>query len=79
MELMSNDKDQTMEEGTQEWTSVMVDRAEEKAKSTDVLSDWEAKSKGADRGLCGSYSSDRAREGYCRALRPTPSGSGQCT
>jgi hypothetical protein len=28
---------------------------------------------------CGSYSSDRAREGYCRALRPTPSGSGQCT
>jgi hypothetical protein len=22
---------------------------------------------------CGSYSSDRAREGYCRALRPTPS------
>jgi hypothetical protein len=28
---------------------------------------------------CGSYSSDRARGGYCRALRPTPSGSGQCS
>jgi len=47
MELMSNDKDLTMEE----WISVMVDKAEEKAKSTDVFSDWEAKSKGADKGL----------------------------
>jgi len=47
MELRSNDKDLTMEE----WISVMVDRAEEKAKSTDVFSDWEAKSKGADKGL----------------------------
>jgi hypothetical protein len=28
---------------------------------------------------CGSYTSDRAREGYCGALRPTPSGSGQCS
>lgn len=47
MELMSNDKDLTMEE----WISVMVDKAEEKAKSTDVFSDWEAKPKGADKGL----------------------------
>lgn len=47
MELMSKDKDLTMEE----WISVMVDKAEEKAKSTDVFSDWEAKSKGADKGL----------------------------
>ena len=47
MELMSNDKDLKMEE----WISIMVDRAEEKAKSTDVFSDWEAKSKGADKGL----------------------------
>ena len=47
MELMSNDKDLTLEE----WISVMVDKAEEKAKSTDVFSDWEAKSKGADKGL----------------------------
>jgi hypothetical protein len=31
------------------------------------------------RGECGRYSSDRAREGYCRALRPTPSGLGQCS
>ena len=28
---------------------------------------------------CGGYSLDRAREGHCRALRPTPSGSGQCS
>ena len=47
MELMSNDKDLTLEE----WISVMVDKAEEKAKSTDVFSDWEARSKGVDKGL----------------------------
>ena len=47
MELHSNDKDLTLEE----WISVMVDRAEEKAKSTDVFSDWEARSKGVDKGL----------------------------
>ena len=29
----------------------MVDKAEEKAKSTDVFSDWEARSKGVDKGL----------------------------
>ena len=47
MELHSNDKDLTLEE----WISVMVDKAEEKAKSTDVFSDWEARSKGVDKGL----------------------------
>ena len=34
-------------------------------------------------GTCGTYSSDRARGGYCRAPRPTPSargsGPGQCS
>ena len=50
MELHSNDKDLTLEE----WISVMVDKAEEKAKSTDVFSDWEARSKGVDKGLTDS-------------------------
>ena len=47
MELHSNDKELTLDE----WISVMVDKAEEKAKSTDVFSDWEARSKGVDKGL----------------------------